>query len=163
MKWFENALNSALASGLNVMVANHYPLPNFEKISCNFTSIDKDGGSGYKTGKYQVKIADFKHKGGSFICFIGGHMHGDLIGVNTIYSDQLCICIDALSRTQSNQYSDTQRTTDTKSQDLANALIVDTSSKVIKIIRIGANIDRYLRFKNSITINYENLNIISEN
>lgn len=163
LAWFESVLTEALADGLNVVVANHYPLPNFQKVNCNFTSLDKDGGSGYATGAYQAKIAKFKESGGKFVCFIGGHMHGDLIGYNSTYPDQLIICIDALSRAQGNQYSDMQRVDNQRSQDLANALVVDTTSKVVKIVRIGANVDRYLRNKNSIVIHYETKEVVSQN
>ena len=101
--------------------------------------------------------------GGKFICHICGHTHWDLIVKSTTYPDQLCVVIDALSRSQGNQYSDTQRTDATKSQDLANLIAFDTSSGVIKIIRIGASIDHYLREKNCITINYNTGAIITQN
>lgn len=162
LDWFETSLKGALTNGYAVVVANHYPLPNFEKIHCNFTSLDKDGGSGYATAPYQEKVAQFVENGGEFACWLGGHMHGDLVGYNANYPEQMIVCVDALSRAQGNQYSDTQREYGLKSQDLANVFVVDTTSKVIKIIRVGANVDRYLRVKNCLTINYETKAIIAE-
>lgn len=47
--------------------------------------------------------------------------------------------------------------------DLANVIVFDTSSKNIKIMRVGANIDHYLRAKNYITINYNTGAIITSN
>lgn len=161
--WFKTALNTALANSYSVVVANHYPVPNFQKITCNFTSFDKVVGSGYPTSAYQEEVASFIETGGDFVCFIGGHEHSDLVGFNAYYPDQLVVCVDALSRAQGNQYSDTQRTDGNKSQDLANAVVIDTSNNLLKIIRVGANLDRYLRDKNSITINYKTKEIINQN
>ena len=79
----------------------------------------------------------------NYLCYINLSNYNpnknDLIGIK---NNQLCICVDALSRQQGDQYSDTARVDGKKSQDLANVVVIDTSSKVIKIIRVGADTNR---------------------
>ena len=163
LSWFATALAGANSNGYSVVVSNHYMVANAEKIACNFTSIDKDIGTDVLPSAYIDAVQTFVNGGGKFVCHLVGHTHNDLIVRSATYSNQLCVVVDALNRTQGNQYSDTQRTDGTRSQDLANIFVVDTASKVIKIMRVGANIDHYLREKNCITINYETGNIIAQN
>ena len=154
--WFVDTLTDAITSDLYVIVVNHYPVRNFVKLNCNFTTLDKTSNNeaAVNMDAYQADIESFKTGGGKFICWVAGHTHFDLIGYNSDYPTQYCICVDALSREQGNQYSDTQRTNNTKSQDLANMFVVDTTSSIVKLIRIGADKDHYLRSKKSITLNY---------
>ena len=163
LAWLNTVLADAKTNNYSVVVANHYMVANAEKIECNFSSLDKGVGNDVLPLAYLSAIQDYIDGGGKFICHICGHTHWDLIVKSTTYPDQLCVVIDALSRSQGNQYSDTQRTDATKSQDLANLITFDTSSGVIKIIRIGASIDHYLREKNCITINYNTGAIITQN
>lgn len=163
LSWFENVLDDAKTESLSVVVANHYMIANPEKVSCNFSILDKNVGTDVLPLAYLAAIDDFKGGGGKFVCHIAGHTHWDIIVRSTTYPDQICIVIDALSRAQANMYSDTQRTDGTKSQDLANLVAFDTASGVVKIMRIGANMDHYLREKNCITINYTTGEIITQN
>ena len=87
-------------------------------------------------------------------------MHMDYIGYNEQYPKQLCIAIDALCCYQSEGYSDTDRRIGMPSQDLYNLVAVDTFDKLIKIVRIGCNLDRDLRKKDTLCINYKTFEII---
>lgn len=163
LTWFISTLASARTAGYSVLVSNHYMIAGAEKIACNFTSIDKGVGTDVLPSEYLDAVQEFINDGGKFVCHLVGHTHNDLIVRNETYNNQLCVVIDALNREQGNQYSDTQRTDGTRSQDLANMFIVDTASQVIKIIRVGANMDHYLRAKNCITIRYTDGIILSQN
>lgn len=167
LSWFETVLTEALNNNLNVIVANHFPLAGGQKINSNFTTLDKDvsgtDANNYLQTTYQEKIKNFINAGGKFITHIIGHTHRDYITKGKDdYSNQLGLIIDCLNRDQCNQYSDLQRENGTLSQDLANLYFIDTTIKCIKIIRIGANMDHYLRPKNYLTINYETQQIISQ-
>ena len=161
--WLTSTLASAKTAGLSVVIAVHYMPYNPQKIGCNFSSLDKGVGSDVLSLVYLTIVQNFIDAGGEFICYIAGHVHYDIFVKSTTYPNQLCICIDALSAYQSNVYSDTQRTNGTKSQDLANLITFDTASKVVKISRVGADQDHYLRSKKFMTFKYLAGDIITEN
>ncbi|MBO7393183.1 MAG: hypothetical protein J6U98_03155, partial [Abditibacteriota bacterium] len=100
--------------------------------------------------------------GGEFVCWIGGHTHYDSIAYNRNYPTQLCICVAGTNREQSEAWDDSMRVDGTRSQDSANAFIVDTSNKLVKLIKIGNNSDNYQRPKNRITIKYDTRTLITQ-
>lgn len=160
--WFADVLAGAKTLGYSVIVANHYMPENSEAVACNFTSIDYGVGADVLPAAYLSLIDSFVQSGGKFVCHIAGHVHRDMIVRSISYPDQICIAIDAASIAQSNNYSDTERTIGTRSEDMINMIAIDTSSECIKVMRIGANMDHYLRPKNCITINYNTGNIITQ-
>lgn len=162
LEWFENVLTKAQEEEQNVLVAIHYPVGNMQPIACNFTSLDRKKGvdGGEIMNEYQEKVGQFIKKDGKFICWISGHAHEDYVGYNPQYPEQLCIVINALCREQSDQYSDTDRVDGMPSQDLWNVMTIDTSSQHVKLIRIGANVDRYLRKRDTLCIQYKTFEII---
>lgn len=144
------------AYGYHVVIANHFMVGNPEKMNCNFTTLD----GGIPTEPrldtaYLAKVNTFINNGGNFICHICGHEHLDYVVKSVDYPNQICIAIDTASTFQGQACSDTTRTTGKKTQDLCNVISFDTTSHIIKIIRIGADSDRYLRNKNQITIDYQ--------
>ena len=98
--------------------------------------------------------------GGKFVCYIAGHTHIDFILRSKTSPKQLEIVSDAACDWQSDAYSESARVPGTRSRDLANAFVVDTSRHMIKIIRVGVNRDSLMRPKNGITIDYESGEII---
>lgn len=164
LSWLETTLASALANGYNVIIANHCMIESAEKIACNFTTLDYTVSDGFfiLPTSYMDKVDDFITAGGNFICHIAGHTHNDFVVHNPNYPNQICVVIGCASRSLGNVHSDTQRTDYTRSMDLANLLTVDTSCNTVKIIRVGANVDHYIRMKDSVTFNYVTREIISE-
>ncbi len=59
-----------------------------------------------------------------------------------------------------NQIAKWTQTIGTPSENLYNIITVDTHDKLIKIIRIGSNLDRYLRKKDTLCINYKTFEVI---
>ena len=162
LTWLTNTLASAKVSGLSVVIAVHYMPYNSQKIDCNFSTLDRGVGNEVLSLSYLTAVQDFVADGGEFVCYIAGHVHYDIFVKSISYPNQMCICIDALNVYQSNVYSDTQRTNGTKSQDLANLITFDTASKVVKINRVGADTDHYLRSKKCMTFKYLTGEIICE-
>lgn len=161
--WLVNTLDDAISNSLSVVVAHHCPNPNTTKVECNWSNADNFSENNYQGSVFSDAVDSFIGNGGTFICFICGHLHWDQIAVFTgTNGKQLSIGIDALNRVQSNQFSDTERTNGEKSQDCANVIVFDTASGVIKVVRIGANRDHYLRLKNCLTIKYDGT-IITQN
>lgn len=161
--WFESALSGARTAGLSVVIADHYIMSGQERIECNFSSIDRVPGTNALGSDYVDAVQSFVDNGGEFICYFAGHVHVDYFAKSSTYTNQTCILIDAASVSQGNLYSDTQRTEGAKSQDLINLLVIDTASKAVKIIRVGADMDHYLRSKKQMTYQYLTGTILAEN
>ncbi len=158
--WLENVLNDALEKELHICAGMHYPV-YMKKIPCKFSTLDRKDGFGDKAmDVYQEKVDAFIKKGGDFVVWLTGHMHIDYIGYNENYPDQLCIAIDSLNAYQSNAYNDGWRQEDMPSHDLYNLVTIDTFDKMIKIIRIGNDLDRFMRKKDTLCINYKTFEII---
>lgn len=160
LEWLESVLDNAAEKDLHVVIAMHYPV-YMKGIPCNFTSLDAGEYIGEKSmSVYQEKVKDFMDKGGDFAVWLTGHVHSDFVGYNEQYPEQLCIAIDALCCYQSAAYTDADRTMGTLSQDLYNLVTIDTYDKLIKIARIGSNLDRYLRKRDTLCINYKTFEVI---
>lgn len=163
--WLTSTLESARTTGLSVVIVEHYPQHNSIRIECSFSSKDK-GGSGEGdydlTNEYMGIVQNFIDAGGEFVCYLCGHLHYDMFTKATAYPNQYCIGIDSASVAQSNYYSDTMRTINDKSEDLANLVAIDTSSKAVKVIRVGADTDHYLRSKKCMTFKYDTGTILCD-
>lgn len=105
---------------------------------------------------------------GEFVCYLSGHKHLDSMGVAAkkvgneyISTNQVNISIDCASANPNpTAYSDTWRSNNvegeqpTRAYDLFNLVGIDTYQKLIKIVRVGANVDSWMRKKDMITIQY---------
>lgn len=156
--WLEN---TALQTNLSVVIAKHWMPPTPVKIPCAFTSIDNTS-AGHGSTDIPAAVQSFITNGGKFICYLCGHSHYDYVAYLQDYPTQLCIVMDATGRQASNQWSDVMRYDDEISRDLFNMIQFDTSSKLIKLTRCGCDYDRYLRHKNTLTINYETQALIAQ-
>ena len=162
-KWFENLLSDAKAKDLSVLVCQHMPPQNIGKVDCNFTAMGRMEGGWYnETIRYQAAVDKFKKSGGNFVMYLAGHLHRNELCYNKDYPNQLFFCIDTSSVEQCEANSYVMRTKGRKAQDLADAVVVDTSTKTVKMIRVGVNTDSFLRPTNGITFNYETGEIISQ-
>lgn len=164
LTWFVNTLASAKTTGFSVVIAQHFaPRPN-ANFECNFTALDRNPSTteGWSPGTdYMDAVNDFINSGGDFICWLGGHTHCDYVCFNPNYTNQLFVTITCAACNDS--YSDQARIKNTKSQDAFNVIAFDTYSKLIKILRIGANTDAYYRGRNTLTINYSTQKIVASN
>ena len=156
--WLQSVLESArtAATPLSVLIACHQTAGAQNGFKCAFNSYQK----GYSTSgiwpAFKASVAAFMTAGGDFIGWIGGHAHIDVCGVDSTYPQQVKIAVDAAAVTQGNLYSDTYRSTlqTNKSYDCFNLISIDVYQKTIKLIRIGADIDSWMRHKDMVTIQY---------
>lgn len=156
--WLVNTLLSAKTNGLQVLISSHVPASwDLNFVECPFTSYQKrKEPSSLKDTTISQKVQDFIDYGGIFICYLTGHTHLDAIGTLRNYPAQLNITIDCASSRYSDVIvSDVERTVGTKSQDLFNIFSVNPYNKVIKIMRVGADYDSWLRHINTVCYNYE--------
>ena len=152
--WFVSVLEDARAKGLSVVVSQHYPpaeengctgLPN-----CPFDSFQRESLGGSIPCAVEAVDA-FQKAGGEFVCWLGGHTHTDFCGtVNG--KKQLYIIVGTAKNFE--LWCDSRRVTGEKSQDLFNVISIDTYHKHIRVLRIGAEWNRYLQHRVTMCIDY---------
>ena len=135
-------------------------MSNFQSIPSNFTMVYKMKSYQYPT-IYQASVQSFIDDGGEFACYIAGHTHWDMICINPDYPDQIFVCVTCTTIT--GRDNDQIRTSGTKSRDAANIVTIDTTSKTVKLIRVGADIDNYLRPRNVLSISYADKTLFAQN
>lgn len=164
--WFESTLADAKTNQMSVIVAVHYLPFEISDTDVPFDSIDfhptSQSGSFIASPEIPNAVADFIGNGGEFICYLTGHIHIDLFGVGVSpYGNQLCISIATASYlNMATIYGDTERKQGTKSQDCINIVSFDTRTKTVKLYRIGADQDRYMRKKDFLSYNYSTHTVI---
>lgn len=160
--WLVNILNEAKNKGLSVVIAAHYTYGKIVNISesCKWSCIDYTLGTinDQKLKNIPVAVNDFITNGGDFVCYIRGHEHYDYIGYSEEYPNQIHILIGWAGIVQGGRV-DSMKVDNTKTRDEFTIFAVDTYSKLIKLAKVGNNIDRYMRKKEFFCINYSNKNI----
>lgn len=171
--WFEGVLAETLDSknsayGYHIVVAVHCPPFIVEQDLNNpFQDIDffnsrSDTRPMFEPCPSQIPntIKSFIQNGGKFACWICGHTHVDFTGFNETYPGQLCVCIPNL-RPTNEQCS--ARIVGTKTEYCFNMMAVDTITSTIKVLRLGCDLDRYMRRKRSFSFDYRNNKFITIN
>ena len=163
LQWFTSVLTDAKEKELSVVAAKHYPFGVVQDKDTNtFNSLDfnsYDGNSKSGMKGFLDAIETFISSGGEFICWLNGDSHYDFQGLITDYPNQYAIAFENAGC--NSQWNDSVRIEGTKSQDSFNFVTFDTNSKLIKVVRVGNNSDRYLRHKNYICYDYKNKKIIT--
>lgn len=168
-KWFSEVLQDAALKGLTVMAAQHYPpQPGLKKIESGFSDMDQEVPATPDPGESQMEcMADaaycsvdrFILSGGSFACWLGGHMHSDMIGHVQGHQRQLHIAVDKAG--EGDQYMQEDRSRGTRNQDAFNLVTINPSRGVLFVDRIGCNRDQYMRSKSLFCYNYRDGRIIT--
>ena len=169
LEWFTSILQNSMTNNLAVIVAIHgLPIAQstngctVANVDCNFTSnFYYDDFSTFPYSEISEPIFNFVKNGGEFIAFIGGHVHKDKIC--KITKDEIsvpCILIDTARL--DNYSTDHQRVAGAKSQDCFNLIGFDTTTKMIKIVRVGNDYDNRLRHIGTLCYNYINNKVIFE-
>jgi hypothetical protein len=158
--WLQSVLSDAKTNDYTVVIMEHVPLPNNAPVDCGFNMINNPWTYNQFASTYQDSVQAFINGGGKFACYLSGHAHGDLVGYNENYPEQLCITITCATTT--GRDNDQMREVNTKSQDAANICMIDTAKHTIQLIRIGANMDCYLRPRSVLTISYTDKAIIAD-
>lgn len=164
LEWFTATLASAKTAGLHVLIAchmrGHFPetpiASNFndkfltDNASPSFSPTYKE----YLPTAWSDAVQDFIDGGGNFVAWIGGHTHYDVFTKLDRHPDQVQILVGMAGIVYS-QTSAMARVLNTKSQDLFNVLAVDTYSKTIKVIRVGADYNLMMQHKDTMCWNYD--------
>ena len=151
--WLVSSLNSAKSAGLYVVIAAHYIAGNPTLIDCNYTAINMPTPEDVLDASVPAAVANFMSDGGHFVCYIGGHYHKDCIYKLANYPNQYGILTGCASRNQTEKNN--FRGGNTSFADLFNILQIDITYKMVKIVRVGADTDRWMRHKKLVSLNYE--------
>ena len=171
--WLSNILDDSKNKNYHVLIATHFSAssddsdkPAFEKIKCNYSSLYEIGTNTYQLNGYNdiaylmmITVQSFIDNGGIFIGYMQGHYHTDFVAKVYNYPKQLIYSIGA---TKAGETRDYKHTIGTRNQDEFQIISIDTYLNIIKLYKVGANVDMYGRHKNSICINYISGEIISE-
>lgn len=164
LTWFTGLLTSAKTAGMHVIVAGHFRAGFPETrppIAFNDYWQTDSIGTPTRTGDlrtlypadYEDAVQDFIDAGGNFICWIGGHLHYDLVSMSEAHPDQLQICI-AKAGAWTNTGSTPYRTMGHINQDCINLMAISTSSKFLSIIRVGHDRNKRYQYKDQMCYDY---------
>ena len=100
-----------------------------------------------------IIINDSFSSPGTFIAYINGHNHGDFIGSSSKYSNQLYLNVGAGNRSYGD-VSDLQRQNGEKSEDCFNVYVVDKNHKLVKVIRVGSDVNDIMQNRKTAVYSY---------
>lgn len=170
--WLKKVLDDAKKKGLAVITAQHEtmsyvtnPVPSKYNTNDDYLStweVDKiaNAASFDAPGRqlYEDVIVDFINDGGHFVCNLAGHYHVDKIG----YTDAGVLNVIVQNGTTWDDLCDMKRVPGTKSEDCFNVVSVDVDLGLLKVVRVGANVDHYLRKKTAFCYDYINKKMVSD-
>ena len=152
--WLDEVLYDAFVSDLSVICVSHYPAGKLDhSIENVFDSKSPvENTSGFLNEAAAIAVDSFVDYGGTFVCWLGGHIHIDSCARLLFHPRQLCINVaEALC---SGAYGDQKRVVGTKSQDLFNILSVNRNTRELSLLRVGADTDVLGRRRFKYTIKY---------
>lgn len=171
--WLKNLLSDALEKGLHVVTVQHERTGYINKRpELKYCSID-DYQNAWKEHErtrtesvfdqpgrllFEDLIADFIAHGGNFVFNLCGHDHIDDFG----YTDAGVLNLVVENGTTWDLLGDKRRVLDTRAMDCFNVVAIDVDLGIIKVIRVGACVDHYMRKKLAFCYDYINKRIISE-
>jgi hypothetical protein len=160
--WLENQLTDALDNNKAVIILEHYPPYNAQRVNTVFDERDivHDTSGNVEINRllegYQSRVQNFINNGGNFVCYLCGHNHRDYFHFNENYPSQLFVGVNKAYA--DNKFSRIGQ----RDYDCANIVVVDPVRFLLKIIRVGLNVDRYMQQKNVLCINYKTKEIIAQ-
>lgn len=159
-EWLKKLLANAKEKGLCVITAMHEQLEDLTQnfgvtfhTNNEYTPLEKDK---CQHKEFEAIIADFIAGGGTFICNLAGHKHHDMFGL----TDTGILHTVVPSATNWDGWCDGKRIRGTRTYDCFNVVSVDTNLGLLKIARIGNNIDHYFRSQRALCFDYINKKVI---
>lgn len=100
-----------------------------------------------------ITVNDSFTASGTFIAYLNGHNHGDFIGTSSKYTDQIYLNVASGNRVYGN-VSDLQRKNGEKSEDVFNVYVIDQDHKLIKVIRVGSDVNDIMQNRKTSVYSY---------
>ena len=175
LSWFTATLASARTAGLHVIVAVHSrahwlfdshvtPWDDKPLVPSYTAGYSDTSASTYPenlSDDYASAVDDFINDGGFFICWIHGHTHHKMFAQLQTHPNQLDVSVENAGIPDFAWTYVKARIDDTKSEDCFNVLAVDTDSKILRLMAVGATYDRFMRHVDGISYNYETHTVLS--
>ena len=170
LSWLETALTGAKTNEYGVVIAAHcIPGAITGYTGTNFTNYDDPDYSGdYSTtfGTYTPDAAvsviqTFINNGGNFICWLCGHNHKDRFAKSNTCNDITVVQIENAGNFNASQHYADRTDINVYSETSANVITFNSTEKLIKIVRFGNNMDKYMRVKDYLCFDYENKQLIT--
>ena len=162
--WLEGILANT-PSEYSIVCASHYR-PRMNDILCNMDDLiyQPSTMNEYTSDEAVNAVQAYINNGGKFICWLCGHEHKDYVGLTSVSNtSQLIVGVACASQNEARaRYGVIARLEGEKSQDLFNIIGFDTYNKFIRILRVGADSDTFMRSKKTLCINYETHDIIAQ-
>ena len=162
-EWLKNTLDDAKKAGLHVITAMHfstaYISERVDTAFCSITDYERIVSRKGEKTPFEDIISDFIKSGGNYVCNLAGDYHHDLFG----YTDGGVLNVVVESASDWAMFTDGARTRGTRLYDCFNVVTVDTVLGIIKLVRIGDNVDHYLRSKRTLCYDYINKKVIASN
>jgi len=169
--WLSKLLDDALEKGIHVVTAMHEPtdyivdapdvtfhhMGDYETINRKY-ELDRTEFSFDHRGRvtFEDVIADFIHRGGNYVCNLAGHDHIDSFG----YTQRGVLNVVVENGTDWDTLGESSRIKGTRTYDCFNVVAIDTDLCILKLVRIGNNVEHYMREKNVLCFDYKNRGVI---
>ena len=162
--WLENTLADARTNGFDVMIAIHTSPASADTIPCTYTSINgsiqPSGWASYSTGNAVEVVKNFINNGGKFICWLGGHVHRDMMGKISADNRQLVALIETCSNNAMDGFDRPYIEGEFEYADAFNIIGIDTYRHLLKIFKVGYEYDGAMRRKGTFVYDYSNSKVI---
>lgn len=164
LSWLGDTLTDAKTNGKHVLCVTHaaFPWANMETVDCLWSKAGMltnyyDGGAVSDPTRTPISAAgavkSFIDGGGTFVCWLTGHQHGDDLHKLPDYNNQMVVTMGSFAQRASMlQKSDNQAD---YNYDCLTYIAVDCTNKCIKFLRIGADIDMYGIKHDGLSIRYD--------
>ena len=167
--WLASVLAGAKTLGYAVICVDHFvPQKYFLGVrTCTFESLYRDYlANGFPGGQYlnsaaTATVQNAINNGLEFVCWLFGHEHLDHFGYIRDYPQQYALSVDKSAPAGNGWERDAIRQSTGRSQDSFDIISVDTTLKVLTVMKVGNNMDKFLRQKNFMAFDYVNRIILS--
>ena len=157
--WLRKILDDAKENDYSVITAMHEPSgPMNNSFGVPFHTLnDYESILGRaKKQPFEDILVEFIADGGKYICNLAGHDHHDSFG----FSDDGILNIIVECGTFWDGWCDGKRIKGTRTYDAFNVMSVDVNLGILKLVRVGNNVDHYLRIKRTLCYDYVNKKVI---
>lgn len=167
--WLSSVLSDAITNSKHVLICNHTPFP--KDIAIRDEKSNWNSYIDYRTNaasdalvivtEVLQLINTFINNGGTLIGLLTGHEHVDSILTATGYNGQFMI--NTASASYGNHPDGVVYTSDLSPYyDCFNYCAVDTTNGILKVKRIGWNMDAALKERNTLSYDYINRKLLHE-
>lgn len=158
--WLQELLSDAILNNLHVVILTHFTGTSMQPLACNYTSLRTTGAF---SGNYSVYLEQtdpdalaeavdaFQQAGGIFIGYVIGHYHRDMVNIVEGYPKQLVFAVSSGGRTPIRDFT---KIVGCKSYDDFQLLSINTYDKTVRLVKVGADVDYYMRKKSTLCVGY---------